>query len=123
MTIKLKCLVDHPYGNRGRMSPPEAKKMGYDPKLWQGGVVTTFKAGEEYDLEDRLAKRLLRDYGVHPDRTKPGQVRFEPADKDVYIAMLQAEVAKIPMAAVLAGALAARNTDDGVNHDVDPGDN
>lgn len=117
--MKLKCLVDHTYGAMPKLTNKVARELDLNPKVYHGGPVREFKAGEEVDVDQQLAVRLLRDYGPASGRT-PDKVHFEPADPREYIEYLQTQSPMIPMSAVLAGALGQRPGEDGGReHEVD----
>lgn len=78
----LNCLTDYKYGQMPRVSSKQAKDYDLDPKAYHGGPVRVFEAGKEYEVETRLALRLLRDFGPKRGRR---DVKFEPKDPSEYM--------------------------------------
>lgn len=106
--MKLLCIQEYNHGHKGRMPTKLAKELDLNPKDFDGGTAQSFEPGKVYEVETGLAVRLLRDHGAEPGRD-PSRVRFEPADPMEYIRYLQGRgQSTIPMAAVMAGALAER---------------
>lgn len=84
--MKLICLQDYKYGTKPRMTAKAAKELELDPKDFNGGFVQEFTAGESYDVEDTLAKRLLRDLGP----LQAHNHRFDAADpRDLTMFLLE----------------------------------
>lgn len=114
--MKLVCLEGYKYGTMPRLTTKQAKDIDLDPKVYHGGPVQVFEAGETYEVDRELAVRLLRDFGPKRGRTN---VKFQPADPTEYIEYLTQGTNTIPMDAVLAGALAARDDGGAKKVDVD----
>jgi hypothetical protein len=83
--VILVCQKSYSYGQMPRIPAKQAKDLDLDPKAYHGGPVQAFEAGKEYEVDDTLAGRLLRDYGPKRGRT---DVRFVPKDPSEYIGWL-----------------------------------
>lgn len=92
--MRVKCLQDHRYNQAPRMTPRAAKEIDVDPKYFSGQYLTTFKAGEEYELDDDLAGRLLRDYG--PDGKRPdAAIKFMTTNDKDFMRVILANNARL----------------------------
>lgn len=94
--MKVRCLIDHNYGQQARMNKKQAMELDLDPKKFSGGWDMQFKAGEEYDLDEMQAIRLLRDYGPNGIRPKSAQ-KFTPVNQDDLLRVVMLNNGKISL--------------------------
>jgi hypothetical protein len=96
--VELRCLETYKYGEMPRLTQKQAKDMDLDAKVYNGREVALFEAGQVYDVDNPLARRLLRDHGPKKGRAP---VRFEPVNPSEMLALLMGEADKVSLADVL----------------------